>query len=77
MGFRASQADQSVFIHKDDMIIIIYIDDMLLFGKDKQLVASAKKQLYDTYDMQDIGDLDTYLRMKIHRDRAKGVLHFN
>jgi hypothetical protein len=75
LGFRVAQADCSVFIHKDNnVVIIVYVDDILLFGKDKQLVTSVKQQLCDTYEMRDLGDLDTYLGMEIHRDRAKGVL---
>ena len=36
LGFRVAQADYSVFIHEDNnVIIILYIDDILLFGKDK------------------------------------------
>jgi hypothetical protein len=77
MGFRAFQADQSLFIYKDDIIIIIYVDDILLFGKDKQLVATAKKQLCDIYEIRDISNLDIYLGMKIHCDRIKRILRFN
>ena len=41
------------------VVFIVYVDDILLFGKDKHLVASAKQQLCNTYEMRDIGDLDT------------------
>jgi Reverse transcriptase (RNA-dependent DNA polymerase) len=74
MGFRACQADCSVFIHQNGVVIIVYVDDILLFGKDKQLVTSAKQELCNAYEMRDMGDLDTYLGMEIHRDRAKRVL---
>jgi hypothetical protein len=75
LGFRVAQADCSVFIHKDNnVVIIVYVDDILLFGKDKQLVTSVKQQLCNAFEMRDMGDLDTYLGMEIHRDRAKGVL---
>jgi hypothetical protein len=56
------------------VVIIVYVDDILLFGKDKHLVASAKQQLCNTYEMRDIRDLDTYHGMEIQHDRAKGVL---
>ena len=53
MGFRVCPADSSVFVHDDGVVIIVYVDDMLLFGKDKQLVASTKKQLCEMRDMSD------------------------
>ena len=74
MGFRTCQADCSVFVHPDGIVTIVYVDDILLFGKDKQLVASTKKKLCGAYEMRDMGDLDDYLGLEIHRDRAKGIL---
>jgi hypothetical protein len=77
MGFGACQADCSVFVHENGLIIIVYVDDIILFGKDKQLVAHAKQDLCNAYEMRDMGDLHSYLGIEIHRDRAKGVLTFN
>jgi transposase InsO family protein len=77
MSFRACYADNSVFVHENGVVIIVYVDDMLLFGKDKQLVATTKRQLNDAYEMRDMGDLDTYLGLKVHRDRTKRVLRVN
>jgi Reverse transcriptase (RNA-dependent DNA polymerase) len=55
MGFRACQADCSVFVHQNGVIIIVYVDDILLFGKDKQLVTPAKQKLCNAYEMRDMG----------------------
>jgi hypothetical protein len=77
IGFRACESDRSVFVNNAGVVIIVYVDDIILFGKDKQTVASAKTQLTNTYRMKDFGDLTTYLGMEIHRDRATGIVELH
>ena len=49
IGFRAYESDRSVFVNNAGIVIIMYVDDIVLFGKDKQAVASVKTQLTNTY----------------------------
>jgi hypothetical protein len=42
-------------IKQNEVIIIVYVDDILLFGKDKQLVTPAKQKLCNAYEMRDMG----------------------
>lgn len=51
--------------------IILYVDDMLLVGNEKEIIQDLKTQLYSKLDMKDLGAANYILGMKIKRDQAK------
>ena len=55
MGFKATSADPSVFIDKRGTIIALYVDDLLVFGKDEQVITPIKKKLNNFHPMKDSG----------------------
>ena len=54
MGFTQSLADSNLYTSKD-IILILYVDDILIASPSLVLVESTKRQLYDRYQMKDLG----------------------
>eukprot|EP00253_Pinus_taeda_P007769 PITA_07769 len=74
LGFTKSKADHCVYFRLiGDRVIylVVYVDDMLLAGNDKEIIQDLKTQLSSKFDMKDIGAANYILGMEIKRDRAK------
>ena len=56
---------------------MLYVDDVLLLGANKQLLANLKKQLMDRFEMTEMGDVSRVLGMNIIRDREEGTITIN
>jgi hypothetical protein len=69
-GFRRSQFDEAVF-YKDNMILAVYVDDILIFGPQKTKIDEVKKQLNQKFKMTDLGPCEYFLGTKVTRDRAQ------
>ena len=50
------------------MIICLYVDDMLIFGKDMTIVNEAKEFLSSQFEMKDLGEVDTILGVRVLRN---------
>jgi Reverse transcriptase (RNA-dependent DNA polymerase) len=75
LGFVQNEADESVFIHEGKKLCVtVYVDDLLLFGKDMKNINWLKKQLATKFDMKDLGEVHHYLDMKLVRDRKKKTI---
>jgi hypothetical protein len=86
MGFTASQHDPSLYFgHFDSngkrvdssvgdgvttVMPVVYVDDILIAGKDAAAVNKIKKELSEAFDVHDLGDARVFLGMEITRDRA-------
>ena len=73
LGFRPLNADLSVFA-KDDMIIAIYVDDLLICGAERKEINKVKDALKAKFHMSDLGPVSFYLGMAVTRDRANKIL---
>ena len=69
-GFRRSQFDEAVF-YKDNMILAVYVDDILIFGPQKTKIDEVKKELNQKFKMTDLGPCEYFLGTKVTRDRAQ------
>ena len=67
-GLVRSNEDSSLYISKD-LIVLLFVDDILLFAKDKAKILEAKGWLKSEYKMTDLGELRQFLGMQIERDR--------
>nr|GEX54394.1 retrovirus-related Pol polyprotein from transposon TNT 1-94 [Tanacetum cinerariifolium] len=56
------------------IIILLYVDDMLVAGSDMAEIKKLKRQLYQEFEMKDLGLAKQILGMSIIRDRTKGTL---
>eukprot|EP00253_Pinus_taeda_P011935 PITA_11935 len=75
-----SKADHCVYfklIGDRVIYLVLYVDDMLLVGNDKEIIQDLKTQLSSKFDMKDLGAANYILGMEIKRDRAKRKLWLN
>ena len=80
LGFTRSKADHCVYFKLiDDRVIylVLYVDDMLLVGNDKEIIQDLKTQLSSKFNMKDLGAANYILGMEMKRDQEKRKLWLN
>jgi len=80
LGFTRSKEDHCVYfklIGDRVIYLVLYVDDMLLIGNDKEIIQDLKTQLFSKFDMKDLGAANYILGMEIKRDRANRKLWLN
>ena len=55
IGFKPTTADPSVFINNWGLIIMLYVDDIIIFGKKEGEINAVKKELKEFHSMTDAG----------------------
>ena len=79
-GFTRSKVDHCVYfklIGDHVIYLVLYVDDMLLVGNDKEITPNFKTHLSSKFDMKDLGAANYILGMEIKRDQAKRKLWLN
>jgi hypothetical protein len=69
-GFCVNEADKCVYYRFNadrGVILCLYVDDILLFGTDLDLINQTKSFLSQNFDMKDLGEADVMLNIKILR----------
>jgi hypothetical protein len=56
------------------IILLLYVDDMLIVGRDTSKIDKLKKELSKSFSMKDLGSAKQILGIKISRDRKSGKL---
>ena len=64
MGFKRTESDHGVFVSRD-MFIAIYVDDLLIFGKDTQILEQLQHDLKSRFKMTDLGEVSHYLGIEV------------
>ena len=79
--FKRSQEDYCLYTKKlsdgSQIILILYVDDMLIAGKSKSEIANLKQILSSQFAMKDLGEANHFLGMRIKRNRKKGILELS
>ena len=57
------------------LIVVIYVDDLLIEGKDMNIINSFKEFLTCTFDMSDLESVYHYLSMKVTCNRINRTLN--
>eukprot|EP00253_Pinus_taeda_P015630 PITA_15630 len=57
--------------------LVLYVNDILLVGNDKEIIQDLKTQLSSKFEMKDLGAANYILGMEIKRYRAKRKLWLN
>jgi hypothetical protein len=75
LGLTRTFADAGVYVchqHGGDglLIIILYVDDITLLGSSLENIKRTKGLLSNRYEMSDMGEIESYLGVRIVRDRA-------
>jgi Reverse transcriptase (RNA-dependent DNA polymerase)/gag-polypeptide of LTR copia-type/Integrase core domain/GAG-pre-integrase domain/Domain of unknown function (DUF4219) len=78
IGFDQTYSDPCVYINSDtDVIIAMWVDDLIIFGKDMASINDLKAQLNEEYEMKDLGELNYFLGIQVHRDKERKIIHIN
>ena len=71
LGFTRIKHDHCVYFKLIDdhlIYVVLYVDDMLMIGNNKEIIQDVKTQLSSKFDMKDLDDSNFILGMEIKRD---------
>ncbi|CAI7835547.1 unnamed protein product [Closterium sp. NIES-54] len=78
LGFAPSTADPSLFLRTDTTLppfyILVYVDDLVFATADTEALAHVKSELQKRHTCTDLGELTSYLGLRITRDRAQRTI---
>ncbi|CAI7889822.1 unnamed protein product [Closterium sp. NIES-54] len=78
LGFAPSTADPSLFLRTDATLppfyVLVYIDDLVFATVDTEALAHVKSELQKRHTCTDLGELTSYLGLRITRDRAQRTI---
>jgi hypothetical protein len=80
LGFTRSKANHYVYfklVGDHFAYVILYVDDMLLIGNNKEIIKEVKPHLSSKFDMTNLGATNFISSMEIKRDRANRKLWLN
>lgn len=74
-------SDHCVFVQKfsdgDFIILLLYVNDMLIVGRNPSRIDKLKKQLSKFFAMKDLGPTKQILGIRIYRDRKEKKLYMS
>lgn len=73
LGYSCSKADPSLFVFhssKGSMFLLLYVDDIVLTGSNSFLLNGLVDKLRSRFAMKDMGDLQYFLGIEVHRTSA-------
>ena len=82
LGFTWTHADAGVYVHHQHgeegiQIVILYVDDITLLGISLENIKHTKDLLSARYDMSDMGEIQSYLGIRIVRDWAEWCIQID
>jgi len=75
-GYTQSMNDHSLFINYSERsftTILVYVDDIILAGNDKEEIDQIKQALNKTFKIKDLGDLRYFIGLEVARNK-KGIM---
>ena len=78
IGFKPTYSDPCVYVHgRTGVIIAMWVDDLIIFGRDIADIEDLKAQLNEEYEMKDLGELKYFLGIQVHRDKEWKLIHID
>ncbi|CAI7857351.1 unnamed protein product [Closterium sp. NIES-54] len=78
LGFAPSTADPSLFLHTNTTLtpfyVLVYVDDLVFATADTEALAHVKSELQKRHTCTDLGELTSYLGLRITQDRAQRTI---
>ena len=72
ISYTQTNVDPCVYVNNDNGVIVaMWVDDLIIFGKDSVGVDFLKLQLRMKFEMKDMGELQYFLRIQVLHDRKK------
>ena len=75
-GFARSNLDHNLYLSLQS-IVLLYVDNILIFGRSLSAVTAHKKSLSARYLIVDLGEAEPYLGMQIEQDRNARTIYLN
>lgn len=78
MGFSASKADSSLFVHSSSTLIIyilVYVDDIIITGSDSTQIATLIHKLDSQFSLKNLGDLSYFLGVQVSKLSDGSLFH--
>lgn len=71
LGFSFTQSlhDSSLFLRRTSkgiVVLLVYVDDMIITGSDKEAISEIQNLLHSTFHMKDLGQLNYFLGLEVH-----------
>ncbi|CAI7745738.1 unnamed protein product [Closterium sp. NIES-53] len=78
LGFAPSTADPSLFLRTDTTLppfyVLVYVEDLVFATADTEALAHVKPKLQKRHTCTDLGELTSYLGLRITRERAQRTI---
>ncbi|CAI7757664.1 unnamed protein product [Closterium sp. NIES-54] len=78
LGFAPSTPELSLFLRNDTTLppfyVLVYVDDLVFATADTEALANVKSELQKRHTCTDLGELTSYLGLRITRDRAQRTI---
>jgi hypothetical protein len=75
-GFAVNEADTSVYYWYgggESVMLCLYVDDILIFGSNLNVIEEVKNLLSSNFEMKDLGEADVIVNIKLVREGDDGV----
>src|SRR6266498_5352483 len=72
-GFTINEVDRCVYYHHgggEGVILCLYVDDILIFGMNIDVINEIKSFLSKSFSMKDLGEADVILNIKLIKDES-------
>ena len=80
VGFKRSITEPCIYkntIDGHEIIIAIYVDDLIIACDDINIIEKVKQQIASTYKVKDMGEMNWYLGMRFIRNKETNVFTLN
>jgi transposase InsO family protein len=76
LGFTRTYSDAGIYVyHRREgdgpLFVILYVDDITILGASSEAVKRLKSDLAKRYEITDLGEIASYLGVRITRDRSR------
>jgi hypothetical protein len=74
-GFAVNKADKCVYYWYgggNGVILCLYVNDILIFGNNVDVIKEVKDFLLNNFEMKDLGEADVILNIKLLREEGNG-----
>ena len=62
-------AGHCVYINTMTLVIIaMWVDNLMIFAKDKVTISDVKSRLNESFEMKDLGELEYFLGIQVNQD---------
>lgn len=80
MGLTQCKTDQSIYSRLKNgkqLTVLLYVDDLLIFGSDPEEIQWLKDELFKRFKMNEIRDLSNFLGFEITKNEMNGSISIN